>query len=121
MDWFKKMAESLRIIFADLIRDVPSVKEKIARILHELELEAIEKITSPVYSGVGNHEICSIERDKPLFSFDNQTYRKNIFRYFRRPNCYSLNYEGIYFVNLATIYYQNPYYFGAANALQLNW
>jgi hypothetical protein len=114
------MAESLRIIFADLIRDVPSVKEKIARILHELQLEAIEKITSPVYSGVGNHKIFDAERDKPLFSIDNQSYRKNIFRYFQRPNYYSLNYEGVHFVNLAAIYYQNPYYFGAANALQLN-
>lgn len=122
---FRKMAEELKpafiIVTGDLVRDALRVDEKIAGAYYEMYVEEIEKFSMPVYSGVGNHEIFGIERDKSLVSQEHPLYGKKMYRHFLGPNYYSFNYGGLHFVSIDGVDYQNLYYFGGVDSLQLDW
>ncbi len=125
MQRFREMADSLGadfvLISGDLIRDALRVREEVAVAYYELYLAAIAKFKMPVYSGVGNHELFGIERDKSLVSADHPLYGKKMFKKYLGPNYYSFNFGGIHFVSLDAVDYQNLYYYGGVDTLQLKW
>ena len=125
MQRFREMADSLApdfiIITGDLVRDALRVPEKTARAYYEMYLAEIGKFSVPVYSAVGNHELFGIERDKSLVSAENPLYGKAMFRSYLGPDYYSFNYGGVHFIALDGVDYQNLYYFGHVDSLQLEW
>lgn len=125
MERFRKMADSLNadfvIISGDLIRDALRVSEPTARDYYELYLSEIRKFKMPVFSAVGNHELFGIERDKSLVSQEHPLYGKNMFRHYLGPNYYSFNFGGLHFVGIDGVQYQNLYYYGGVDSLQLQW
>lgn len=122
---FREMADSLNVAFViitgDLIRDALRVNEATASGYYQLFVEEVTKFKTPVYSGVGNHEIFGIERDKSLVSMEHPMYGKKMFRHFLGPNYYSFNYGGIHFISIDGVGYQNLYYYGGVDEAQLAW
>lgn len=125
MQRFREMADSIApdfiIITGDLVRDALRVPEATARAYYEMYLTEIAKFKIPVYGAVGNHELFGIERDKSLVSSEHPLYGKGMFRKYLGPNYYSFNYGGFHFVALDGVDYQNLYYFGHVDSLQLKW
>ncbi|MGB5369622.1 MAG: metallophosphoesterase N-terminal domain-containing protein [Flavobacteriaceae bacterium] len=125
MGRFRSMADSTGadfvVISGDLILDALRVNEATASAYYRMYLDEIAKFNMPVYSGVGNHEIFGIERDKSLVSSEHPLYGKKMFRHFLGPNYYSFNYGGMHFIALDGVDYQNLYYFGGIDSLQLRW
>ena len=70
---------------------------------------------------VGNHELFGIERDKSLVSSEHPLYGKGMYRSYLGPDYYSFNYGGVHFIALDGVDYQNLYYFGHVDSLQLEW
>lgn len=122
---FREMADSLQVAFViisgDLVRDALRVDEETARNYYEMYLQEIRKFSMPVYSGMGNHELFGIERDKSLVPPDHPLYGKKMFRHYLGPDYYSFNFGKIHFVALDGVDYQNLYYFGHVDSLQLQW
>jgi hypothetical protein len=122
---FRQMADSIGVDFVlvsgDLIRDALRQNEATATAYYKLYVQEISKFTMPVYSALGNHEIFGIERDKSLVSEQHPFYGKNMYRHFLGPNYYSFNYGGIHFISIDNVDYQNLYYFGGVEALELKW
>ncbi|WP_222984168.1 metallophosphoesterase [Flagellimonas meishanensis] len=125
MQRFRQLVDSLAVDFVvitgDLIRDALRVNEETASNYYRMYREAIEKIKVPVYSSMGNHELFGIERDKSLISQDHPLYGKKMYRHFLGPNYYSFNHGGVHFVAIDGVDYQNLYYFGGVDSLQLQW
>jgi 3',5'-cyclic AMP phosphodiesterase CpdA len=75
----------------------------------------------PVWSVPGNHEIFGIERHLSLVSPKNQFYAKKMFAHYLGPNYYSFNYGGIHFVGLDDVDYEDMWYYGHVDSLQMEW
>lgn len=122
---FREMADSIGadfiVVSGDLIRDALRVTEMVASNYYEMYVEEISKFKMPVYSGVGNHEIFGIERDKSLVSSEHPLYGKNMYRKYLGPNYYSFNYGGFHFISIDGVDYQNLYYYGGVDSVQLAW
>lgn len=122
---FREMTDSLDVDFVvisgDLIRDALRVNESIASNYYKMYVLEIKKFKLPVYSGVGNHELFGIERDKSKVSKEHPLYGKKMFRKYLGPNYYSFNYGGMHFISLDGVGYQDQYYFGGVDSLQLDW
>ncbi len=122
---FREMADSLKVDFiiitGDLIKDALRVDEATARTYYEMFKKEITLFKSPVYTGVGNHELFGVERDKSLVSEEHPLYGKNMYRYYLGPNYYSFNYGGIHFISIDGVGYQNLYYYGGVDETQLAW
>jgi hypothetical protein len=122
---FRQMADSLKVDFVvvsgDLIRDALRQTEATATAYYKLYVQEISKFKIPVYNALGNHEIFGIERDKSLVSEQHPLYGKNMYRHFLGPNYYSFNYGGIHFISIDNVDYQNLYYFGGVDSLELKW
>ncbi|MEP1096906.1 MAG: metallophosphoesterase [Cyclobacteriaceae bacterium] len=125
MKRFREMADSLAADFivasGDLIRDALRVDVETASNYYDMYVLEIDKFKMPVYSGVGNHEIFGIERDKSLVSSEHPLYGKKMFRKYLGPNYYSFNYGGIHFISIDGVDYQNLYYYGGVDSVQLEW
>ncbi len=125
MERFRKMADSIGVAFVlisgDLVRDALRVDEQTAGKYYRLFLEAVRKFRMPVYSCPGNHELFGIERDKSLVREDHPLYGKKMYRYFLGPDYYSFNYGGMHFMAIDGVEYQNQYYHGGVDSLQLRW
>ena len=125
MERFRIMVDSIKpdfvLITGDLIRDALRVNEETAKNYYQMYLNEIAKFNTPVYSGVGNHELFGIERDKSLVSQEHPLYGKKMYRSFLGPNYYSFNYGDIHFISVDAVEYQNLYYFGGIDSIQLNW
>jgi predicted MPP superfamily phosphohydrolase len=122
---FREMADSLNVAFVlitgDLIRDALRVNEATASEYYRMFVQEVEKFKSPVYAGVGNHELFGVERDKSLVSMEHPFYGKKMFRHYLGPNYYSFNYGGIHFISIDGVAYQNLYYYGGVDETQLAW
>ena len=125
MNRFREMVDSIGVDFVvvtgDLIRDALRVNEETASNYYNMYVQEIKKFKVPVYSTVGNHEIFGIERDKSLVSSEHPLYGKKMYRHFLGPNYYSFNHGGVHFVGVDGVDYQNLYYFGGVDSLQLQW
>jgi hypothetical protein len=121
----KTMADSLKsdfvLISGDLIKDALRVPETEASSLYELYLRETKKFSMPVWSAPGNHEIFGIERHLSLVSPKNPLYGKKMFRNYLGPNYYSFNYGGVHFVALDDVDYEDLWYYGHVDSLQVEW
>jgi len=125
MQRFREKADSLNVAFViitgDLIKDALRVDEATAKTYYEMFKKEITQFKAPVYTGVGNHELFGIERDKSLVSKEHPLYGKKMYRYYLGPNYYSFNYGGIHFISIDGVGYQNLYYYGGVDETQLAW
>ncbi len=125
MKRFRELADSTGAEFilltGDLIRDALRNPEALSSAYYEMFLKEISKFKIPVYSVPGNHELFGIERDKSLVSAEHPLYGKKMYRHFLGPDYYSFNYGGIHFVGMNTVDFQNLYYYGGVDSLQLKW
>jgi len=125
MTRFRELADSIGaqfiIITGDLIKDALRANEDTARQYYELYVTELKKFKTPVYSAVGNHDIFGIERDKSLVSTEHPLYGKKMYRHYLGPNYYSFNAGGVHFVAVDSVDYQNLYYFGGVDVLQIEW
>jgi predicted MPP superfamily phosphohydrolase len=121
----KTMADSLKpdfvLVSGDLIKDALRVPETEAAPLYELYLRETKKFSMPVWSAPGNHEIFGIERHLSLVSPKNPMYGKKMFRNYLGPNYYSFNYGGVHFVALDDVDYEDLWYYGHVDSLQVEW
>jgi hypothetical protein len=122
---FRELAEKLKpdfvLITGDLVRDALRVPEDEAKRYYELYVENIGKFTMPVWSVPGNHEIFGIERHLSLVSTKNPLYGKKMYWTYLGPNYYSFNYGGIHFIGLDDIDFEDTWYFGHIDSLQMSW
>ncbi len=124
-DKLRALTESLKpdfvLITGDLVKDALRVPENDAKKLFEMFAAAVKKFPTQVWYVPGNHEIFGIERQTSLVSRDNPLYGKKMFAYYLGPNYYSFNYGGIHFVGLDDIDYEDTWYFGHVDSLQMSW
>ncbi len=121
----REKADSLKpafiLISGDLIKDALRVSEKEATSLYELYLAEINKFSFPVYSIPGNHELFGIERHSSLVNSTHPLYGKEMYRHYLGPDYYSFNYGGIHFVGINSVDYNDLWYYGFVDSLQLTW
>jgi len=109
------------IITGDLVRDALRVSEKEASGYYELYLKEIQKISVPVWSIPGNHENFGIERHLSLVSKSHPLYGKKMYHHYLGPNYYSFNYGGVHFVGLDDVDFEDLWYYGHVDSLQVAW
>lgn len=109
------------VITGDLVKDALRVSEKEASGYYELYKKEIEKFTIPVWSVPGNHEIFGIERHLSLVSQSHPLYGKKMYHRYLGPNYYSFNHGGIHFVGLDNVDYEDLWYFGRVDSIQVKW
>lgn len=121
----KALSDSLKpefvLVSGDLIKDALRVPESEAVFLYELYIRETKKFTMPVWSAVGNHEVFGIERQLSLVSKKNPLYGKKMFHHYLGPNYYSFNYGGIHFVALDNIDFEDLWYYGHVDSVQVAW
>lgn len=121
----KSLADSLKtdfvLVTGDLIKDVLRVPENEAAPLYEMYVREMKKFTMPVWSAAGNHENFGIERQTSLVSKTNPLYGKKMFRHYLGPNYYSFNYGGIHFIALDDIDFEDLWYYGHVDSVQVEW
>jgi pimeloyl-ACP methyl ester carboxylesterase len=123
--WLEHLTDSLRpdfvIITGDLIRDALRVSDTVARTRYELFARERSRFTRPVWTIPGNHEIFGIERDKSHAATDHPLYARRMYRHYFGPDYYSFNYGGVHFVGLNSEDYDDQWYYGHIDSLQLAW
>ncbi|MEO5976605.1 MAG: metallophosphoesterase [Chryseolinea sp.] len=121
----KAIVDSLKpafiIVTGDLVKDALRVPEKEASRLYELYKDQSSKFSVPVWNVPGNHEIFGIERHKSLVSESNPLYGKKMFRHYLGPDYYAFSYGGIQFIGLNSVDYDDLWYYGHIDSLQLTW
>jgi predicted MPP superfamily phosphohydrolase len=121
----RQKADSLKPAFVlmsgDLIKDALRVSEKEASRLYELYVAETNKFSVPVYSVPGNHEIFGIERHSSLVSTSHPLYGKVMYRQYLGPDYYSFNYGGVHFVGVNSVDYNDLWYYGFVDTVQLKW
>lgn len=109
------------LVCGDLVRDALRVPEEEAKSLYQMYVDNVAKFTVPVWSVPGNHEIFGIERHLSLVSPDNPLYGKKMFAHYLGPNYYSFNYGGIHFIGLDDVDFEDTWYYGHVDSLQMSW
>ncbi len=121
----KTLADSLKpefvLVTGDLIKDALRVPENEAASLYEMYIREIKKFNMPVWSAAGNHENFGIERQSSLVSKKNPLYGKKMFQHYLGPNYYSFNYGGIHFIALDDIDFEDLWYYGHVDSVQVEW
>ncbi|MGH7710304.1 MAG: metallophosphoesterase, partial [Gemmatimonadaceae bacterium] len=121
----KALVDSLRpaflLISGDLVRDALRTPESEARGYYDLFVRELESFSVPVYTVPGNHEIFGIERHRSLVSTQHPLYGKRFYRSVLGPNYYSFEYGGVHFMGLDTVDYDDLWYYGHVDSLQLAW
>lgn len=109
------------LITGDLVRDALRVPESEATRLYELFKTETSAIKQPLWLTPGNHEIFGIERHLSLVSATHPLYGRNMYRHYLGPDYYSFNYGGIHFIALNSLEFDDLYYYGRIDSLQLEW
>jgi hypothetical protein len=109
------------LITGDLVKDALRVSETEARGYYELIAKELDGFPVPVFTVPGNHEIFGIERHKSLVSPSNPLYGKRMYRSFFGPDYYSFDYGGIHFMGLNTVDYDDLWYSGHVDSVQVRW
>jgi len=121
----RAMVDSLRpafvLITGDLVRDALRVPEEEARGYYELLARELALFTVPVFTVPGNHEKFGIERHLSLVSPSHPLYGNRMYRHYRGPNYFSFSYGGVHFLGLDTVDYDDLWYHGHVDDLQLEW
>ncbi|HWA35868.1 MAG TPA: metallophosphoesterase, partial [Cyclobacteriaceae bacterium] len=109
------------VVTGDLVRDALRVPEKEATSLYEMYKTESQKISQPVWSVPGNHEIFGIERHLSLVSQQHPLYGRKMFRHYLGPDYYSFNYGGLHFVALNSLEFEDLWYYGSIDSVQREW
>lgn len=109
------------LITGDLVKDALRVDEKEATRLYELFRTESKKIRQPTWLTPGNHEIFGIERMNSLVSPTNPLYGRKMYRHYFGPDYYSFNYGGIHFVALNSVDFEDLWYYGHIDSVQVEW
>ncbi|MBL0744280.1 metallophosphoesterase [Chryseolinea lacunae] len=121
----RAMADSLRpafvLVSGDLVKDALRVPEKEASDLYALYVQEVKKFSMPVWSAAGNHENFGIERHQSLVGKTNPLYGKKMFHHYLGPNYYSFNFGGIHFVALDDVDFEDLWYYGHVDSVQVAW
>ena len=125
MDRLRAIADSVRpafvLITGDLTRDALRVAEPEARGYYELFIRESARMTAPVWTVPGNHELFGIERHRSLVSPTNPLYGRGMYRHYLGPDYYSFNAGGVHFLGLNTADHDDLWYFGHVDSTQLRW
>lgn len=121
----KAIVDSVRpafvLISGDLVRDALRTPESEARGYYDLFMRELQTFTVPVFTVPGNHEIFGIERHRSLVSSEHPLYGKRFYRSLLGPNYYSFEYGGVHFMGLDTVDYDDLWYYGHVDSLQMGW
>lgn len=109
------------LITGDLVRDALRVSDTVATARYELYLHEQARITRPVWTIPGNHDIFGIERQRSHASPDHPLYARAMYRHYLGPDYYSFNYGGVHFVGLNSEDFDDQWYYGHVDSLQLAW
>ncbi len=109
------------LVTGDLVKDALRVSEKEASGYYELYKREIEKFSVPVFNVPGNHEIFGIERHLSLVSKSHPLYGKKMYQHYLGPNYYSFNYGGVHFVGLDDVDFEDLWYYGHVDSIQMKW
>lgn len=122
---FRDLAEKNKpdfvLVSGDLTRDALRVPEDEAKGYFQLYVDNIKKFSMPVWSVPGNHEIFGIERHLSLVSPKHPLYGKKMYGSYLGPNYYSFNYAGIHFIGLDDVDFEDTWYYGHIDSLQMSW
>jgi len=122
---FQQIIDSVKpelvLITGDLIRDALRVPDTEATRLYELFLTEIKKTKPPVWYIPGNHEIFGIERHLSLVSQQHPLYGRKMYHHYLGPDYYSFNYGGIHFIGLNSVEFEDLWYYGRIDSIQLEW
>jgi len=122
LEW---LVDSLRpafvIITGDLVRDALRVSDTVATARYELFLRELGRFSRPVWTVPGNHEVFGIERQRSHVSTGHPLYGRGMYRHYFGPDYYSFNYGGVHFVGLNSVDYDDQWYYGHVDSLQLSW
>ncbi len=125
MDKLRAIVDSVRpalvVITGDLVKDALRVPEKEATRLYELFSTESKKMNAPLWLVPGNHEIFGIERQSSLVSPQNPLYGRKMYRHYFGPDYYSFNYGGVHFIGLNSVEFEDLYYYGRIDSVQLEW
>jgi Calcineurin-like phosphoesterase/N terminal of Calcineurin-like phosphoesterase len=125
MDKFRAITDSVHpnlvIITGDLVKDALRVPETEAIKVYELFKKESSKIKGPLWLVPGNHEIFGIERHLSLVSSKNPLYGRNMYHHYFGPDYYSFNYGGIHFIGLNSLEFDDLFYYGHIDSIQLEW
>lgn len=116
-----KANPNLVLVTGDLVRDALRVGEAEATRLYELYKSETSKIKPPVWNSPGNHEIFGIERHLSLVSPTHPMYGRKMYRHYLGPDYYSFNYGGVHFISLNSLEYDDLWYYGRIDSVQLAW
>lgn len=121
----KSIVESAKpdfmLVTGDLVKDALRVGETEASDYYKLYVNGMNSMPVPVYSVPGNHENFGIERHLSLISQDHPLYGKKMYHHYLGPNYYSFNYGGVHFVGLDNVDFEDLWYFGRVDSLQVEW
>lgn len=109
------------LITGDLVRDALRVSDTIAIERYERVLRELARISRPVWTVPGNHEIFGIERQRSHVRSDHPLYAKAMYRHYLGPDYYSFNFGGVHFVGLNSVDYDDQWYYGHVDSLQMQW
>ena len=125
MRMLQALVDSIRpdfvLLTGDLIRDALRVSDTVATFRYELYTREQGKLSRPVWTAPGNHEIFGIERDRSHVSDDHPLYGRKMYRHYLGPDYYSFNYGGVHFIALNTEDYDDQSYYGHVDSVQLAW
>lgn len=117
----EKLKPDFVLVCGDLTRDALRVPEEEAKGYFQLYVDNISKFNVPVWSVPGNHEIFGIERHLSLVSPKHPLYGKKMYAQYLGPNYYSFNYGGIHFIGLDDVDFDDTWYYGHVDSLQMSW
>jgi len=109
------------LITGDLVKDALRVSEKQAEIYYGAFVEQTLNFSASLHYVPGNHENFGIERNLSKVSKSNRYYGKKLYDHWLGPNYYSFNYGGIHFIGLDDVDFEDMWYYGHVDAVQLNW
>lgn len=115
------IAPDFVIITGDLVRDALRVTEAEARGYYELLEAELAAFSVPVYTVPGNHEKFGIERHNSLIGKDHPLYGNRMYRTYRGPNYHAFHAGGVLFMGLDDVDYDDLWYYGNVDSLQLAW
>lgn len=125
MDKFRAIVDSINpelvLITGDLVKDALRVGEKEATFEYELFIKESDKIRSTLWLVPGNHEIFGIERHLSLVSSTHPLYGRNMYRHYFGPDYYSFNYGGVHFIALNSLEFEDLWYYGRIDSIQIEW
>lgn len=125
MEKFRAVVDSVKpdfvLVTGDLVRDALRVSETEATGYYKLYQHQINQMTVPVWSIPGNHENFGIERQTSLVSSKNPFYGRKMFHHYFGPDYYSFNFGGIHFVGLNSVDFEDLWYYGHVDSIQVEW